>query len=73
VIPGFIIRQPGGKHKIIFEPEISLQRSGDHQKDVRDNMQQFTKVVEKYVRKYPEQWFWMHRRWKKRPKPPPSP
>jgi KDO2-lipid IV(A) lauroyltransferase len=68
VIPGFIVRQPKGKHKIIFEPEIPLQKSGDRQQDIQYNMQQFTNSVEKYVRKYPEQWFWMHRRWKTKPK-----
>jgi KDO2-lipid IV(A) lauroyltransferase len=67
VIPAFIIRRPEGGHKIVFEPEIVLQRSGNRQQDIQINMQRFTQVVEKYVRRYPEQWFWMHRRWKTRP------
>ena len=69
VIPAFIIRQPEGGHKIIYEPEIKLQKSGNRQADIQVNMQRFSRVIEKYVRQYPEQWLWMHRRWKTKPKP----
>ncbi len=67
VVPAFIIRQSDRTHKIVYEPEIELQKSGDKQQDIRTNMQQFTKAIEEYVRRYPEQWFWMHRRWKTKP------
>lgn len=67
IIPAFIIRQPDGRHKIVYEPEIELQKSGNRQQDIQVNMQRFTKAIEKYVHRYPEQWFWMHRRWKTKP------
>jgi KDO2-lipid IV(A) lauroyltransferase len=44
-----------------------LVRTGDHEADIIANTQKFTKVIEDYVRKYPEQWLWVHRRWKTRP------
>ncbi len=50
----------------IDEP-LSVQRSGDDEEDVRRLTQLFTGVVEKYVRRYPDQWLWIHRRWKTRP------
>ncbi len=67
VIPAFIIRQDNGKHKVIYEPELKLIQTGDQKENIRQNMQQFTAQVEKYAAKYPQQWFWMHRRWKTRP------
>jgi KDO2-lipid IV(A) lauroyltransferase len=46
---------------------VELIRSGDLEHDLAANTQRFTKVIEDYVRKYPEQWLWVHRRWKTRP------
>lgn len=50
----------------IDEP-LEFQASGDETEDVRRLTQLFTSVVEKYVRRYPDQWLWIHRRWKTRP------
>ncbi len=50
----------------IDEP-LRFERSGDDEEDVRRLTQLFTSVVEKYVRRYPDQWLWIHRRWKTRP------
>jgi KDO2-lipid IV(A) lauroyltransferase len=50
----------------IDEP-LQFQASGDETEDVRLLTQMFTSVVEKYVRRYPDQWLWIHRRWKTRP------
>jgi len=50
----------------IDEP-LEFQASGDETEDVRRLTQMFTSVVEKYVRRYPNQWLWIHRRWKTRP------
>ena len=41
--------------------------TGDLEADIIANTQKFTSVIEDYVRKYPEQWLWVHRRWKTRP------
>jgi len=50
-----------------IEEPLVVARSGDHEDDVRRLTQLFTGVVEKYVRHYPDQWLWIHRRWKTRP------
>jgi KDO2-lipid IV(A) lauroyltransferase len=50
-----------------IEEPLTVSRSGDHEDDVRRLTQLFTSVVEKYVRRYPDQWLWIHRRWKTRP------
>ncbi len=64
VIPMFIIRQKDHTHKIFIEPPVKVENTGDKEKDISLTMTNFTRVVEKYVRQYPEQWFWLHRRWK---------
>ena len=50
----------------VDEP-LSFERTGNDEEDVRRLTQLFTNVVEKYVRRYPDQWLWIHRRWKTRP------
>lgn len=68
VVPGFTIwDEKLGKYRLRFDPAIELVRSGDLEADIVANTQQFTKVIEDYVRRYPEQWLWVHRRWKTRP------
>ena len=67
VIPFFIIREGKYRHRIVYCHEITVHKSNDIEEDVRINTENFTKVVESYIRKYPEQWFWMHQRWKTRP------
>lgn len=64
VIPLFSIKQPDGRYRIIFEKEMELVRSGDNIKDIEANTKRFTAKIESYVKQYPEQWFWFHRRWK---------
>ena len=68
VIPGFTIWDKAlGKYRLRFDPAVELVRTGDLEADIVANTQKFTKVIEGYVRKYPEQWLWVHRRWKTRP------
>ena len=55
----------------IDEP-LRFERSDDEEEDVRRLTQSFTTVVENYVRRYPDQWFWIHRRWKTRPRGEPE-
>jgi Kdo2-lipid IVA lauroyltransferase/acyltransferase len=67
VVPGFTIwDQALGKYRLRFDPAVELVRTGDLEVDIVTNTQKFTKVIEDYVRKYPEQWLWVHRRWKTR-------
>jgi KDO2-lipid IV(A) lauroyltransferase len=67
VLPAFNIRQKDGRYRVIFEPEIQLIRTGDKDLDVEKNTELFTRVIERYVREYPDHWFWLHQRWKTRP------
>ena len=68
VVPGFTIWDPAlGKYRLRFDPAIELTRTGDLDADILANTQKFTTVIEEYVRKYPDQWLWVHRRWKTRP------
>jgi KDO2-lipid IV(A) lauroyltransferase len=68
VLPGFtILDEALGKYRLRFDPALELIRTGDQEADIIANTQMFTKVIEDYVRKYPEQWLWVHRRWKTRP------
>jgi Kdo2-lipid IVA lauroyltransferase/acyltransferase len=68
VVPGFTLWDPGlGKYRLRFDPALELIRTDDNEADVVANTQLFTKVIEDYVRRYPGQWLWVHRRWKTRP------
>jgi KDO2-lipid IV(A) lauroyltransferase len=68
VVPGFTIWDESlRKYRLRFDPALELVRTGDLEADIVTNTQNFTKVIEGYVRQYPEQWLWVHRRWKTRP------
>ena len=68
VVPGFTIWDPAlRKYRLRFDPALKLIRTGNDDADVLANTALFTKVIEEYVRKYPDQWLWVHRRWKTRP------
>lgn len=65
VVPVFSVRENDGRHRIIFEKEVPLV-IGDKTTEVEENTILFTQVIESFVRRYPDQWFWFHRRWKTR-------
>jgi len=68
VVPGFTIWDPElRKYRLRFDPTLDLIRTGDDDADIIANTARFTKVIEEYVRRYPDQWLWVHRRWKTRP------
>ena len=68
VVPAFTIWDPViRKYRVHFEPAVTLIRTGNHEADVLANTAKFTKVIEEFVRKYPDQWLWVHKRWKTRP------
>ncbi|MBT1701940.1 lysophospholipid acyltransferase family protein [Chryseosolibacter indicus] len=64
VIPVFARLNKNGTQEINYYPEIELERTGDEENDLITNTQRFTMVIENEIRKYPEQWVWMHERWK---------
>ena len=68
VLPGFLIWEESlGKHRLRFDPPVKLIETGDLALDVSENTKLFNTILEGYVRKYPDQWLWIHRRWKTRP------
>jgi KDO2-lipid IV(A) lauroyltransferase len=67
VVPVFIHRLPDGDHELVLDPEIPLVITGDLDHDIVVNTARFTAAIERHVRAHPEQWFWVHRRWKSRP------
>ena len=73
VVPGYAIWDESiQKYRLRFEPPVELIRTGDADKDIFENTQRFAKVMEQIIRKYPEQWVWVHARWKTRPKGEPE-
>jgi len=69
VVPGYAVWDHTiRKYRLRFEPSVELIRTGDAERDVLENTQKFTKVIEDIIRKDPEQWVWVHGRWNTRPK-----
>ncbi len=64
VVPAYIVRDGYINHVMHFEPEIPLVRTGDKIKDIEINTQNYTSAIESIIRRYPDQWFWVHNRWK---------
>jgi KDO2-lipid IV(A) lauroyltransferase len=69
VVPLFLVRDQIG-FKAEFGPELPLIQTGDKIKDVEANTEQYNQVIESFIRRYPDQWFWLHQRWKTRPYQP---
>jgi Kdo2-lipid IVA lauroyltransferase/acyltransferase len=68
VVPGFLLwEQSEQKYVLHFGKELEVTRTGDAEQDALVNTARFTAAIEGYIRQYPEQWLWMHRRWKTRP------
>lgn len=68
VVPGFLRWDDASqKYRLGFESAVELSHSDDEEADVHENTQRFTRVIENYVREHPDQWLWVHKRWKTRP------
>ncbi len=65
MLPIFCIRETNGQLTIHVDPPLNLEWTGDLRFDVQTNTQHITDAVERMIRKYPDQWFWVHKRWKK--------
>lgn len=68
LLPCFIIRQEDDTHKVFFEPELKLEEGRTPQETILLNIQRLTDIIEQYIRRYPAQWGWIHRRWKSKPR-----
>src|ERR1700689_1028013 len=68
VVPGFLSwDESGKKYRLRFEPAVELARTANEEADIVANTQRFTRVIEDFVRAHPDQWLWVHKRWKTRP------
>ena len=67
VLPAFMIRKPDGRYRLFIGDEIEIIRTGNVDADLRANTQRFTGLIEDTIRRYPDQWLWLHQRWKTRP------
>jgi KDO2-lipid IV(A) lauroyltransferase len=68
VVPGYAYWDEGiRKYRLRFEAPVELIRTGNAERDVLENTQRFTNIIEQIIRKHPEQWVWLHARWKTRP------
>lgn len=64
VVPMFCVREAGGALSVCAEPALEMLRTSDLRGDLAENTQRITDAVERMVRRYPEQWFWLMKRWK---------
>ena len=64
VLPVFTRRLPDGKYLLKIGKKVEIVSSGNRDTDVLINTLNFTKIIEEKIRQYPEQWFWIHQRWK---------
>ncbi|MBD3379896.1 MAG: hypothetical protein GF408_05480 [Candidatus Omnitrophica bacterium] len=67
IVPIFIVRKEDNTHKMIVETPIDAASRDNTGQNVKELTQKWTTVLEDYVRKYPDQWVWIHKRWKTRP------
>lgn len=68
VVPARCVAEPKGRYRITYGPPLEPRRSGDREADARDLTARCTGILESWIRECPEQWLWMHRRWKTRPR-----
>jgi len=68
VVPGFLLWEPAERKYVLhFGPELEFRRDVDHEAEILTATQQCNDVLEAWIRRYPDQWLWIHRRWKTRP------
>ena len=66
VLPVFMVRDGFQGHRLIIKEPLELIRTGDIKRDVEANTQLFNRTLESMIRQYPDQWFWVHRRWERK-------
>jgi KDO2-lipid IV(A) lauroyltransferase len=68
VVPGFLSWDGERRtYRLRFEPAVKLARSENEEADIVENTARFTRVIEDHIRAHPDQWIWVHKRWKTRP------
>lgn len=67
IVPGFARRTEDDHFDVYFLPPIELPDTGDREADIRKGTEMVNRVLGEQITKYPEQWVWMHRRWREPP------
>lgn len=67
VLPCFIRRERGPYHKVEINPPLQFDREGERKDNIREGLEKYSEVLGRYVKKYPSQWLWFHKRWKSTP------
>jgi KDO2-lipid IV(A) lauroyltransferase len=67
LLPARALALPDGRYRLIYDPPIAVVRTGDHQADIARVTQDLTRRIESWVRETPQQWLWIHKRWKTQP------
>jgi KDO2-lipid IV(A) lauroyltransferase len=69
IVPVKALLLPNGRYRLSYEPVVTWQPGGDRASDVAGLTQRLTQIIEGWVRENPDQWLWLHRRWKTQPRP----
>lgn len=69
ILPMFIMSDGRTRHKIVVEPPLRIETGKDDDESIYLTTTKITRVIETYIRKYPAEWGWMHRRWKTQKRP----
>jgi Kdo2-lipid IVA lauroyltransferase/acyltransferase len=73
VLPGYLIWDEKSRiHRLHFEPPVETVNTGNQKEDVIANTTRYAKVLESIIRRHPDQWLWIHRRWRTRPEGEPE-
>lgn len=73
VLPGYLIWDDEDRiHRLRFDPPIETINTGNQKEDVIANTARYTKAIETIIRRHPDQWLWIHRRWRTRPEGEPD-
>ncbi len=67
MLPGFIHRRPDGSHKVLIHPPLPIPTDGTLEDKIQELTATANAAIERQIRAYPEQWVWMHRRWRTQP------
>ena len=64
IVPLFLHRREDGRHEVIVHEPVFVEKTKNKREDIKRTTQELTAIMEAHIRKYPEEWFWLHDRWK---------
>ncbi|MDR3561811.1 MAG: lysophospholipid acyltransferase family protein [Negativicutes bacterium] len=67
IVPTFITENADGTHTVKIHPLVWVEKTADRDHDLQTTTQQLTTIIENHVRAHPQEWFWLHNRWKTQP------